>query len=107
MSTNTAYARALHLAAVTLQEKIEQHAWDGGWYLRAFFDDGRPSGSAGNTECQIDSLPQSWSVLSGAGDVTRARQAMAALDARLVNRSLGMIQLFAPLSTSHRQTRVT
>ena len=78
------------------RERIEQHAWDGGWYLRAFFDDGQPIGSAGNAECQIDSLPQSWAVLSGAGDVTRARQALAAIDARLVNRSLGIIQLFDP-----------
>ena len=94
--------------AATLREKIEQHAWDGGWYLRAFFDDGQPIGSAGNAECQIDSLPQSWAVLSGAGDAARAKQALAAVDARLVNRSLGIIQAVRPpLRQVHRRTRVT
>ena len=82
--------------AANLREQIERHAWDGGWYLRAFFDDGQPLGSSTNTECQIDSLPQSWSVLSGAGEGNRARQALAALDARLVKRSLGIIRLFDP-----------
>ena len=48
--------------------------WDGEWYRRAYFDDGTPLGSAANAECQIDSIPQSWSVLSGAGDA-RARRA--------------------------------
>ncbi len=47
---------------------IERHAWDGAWYRRAYFDDGTPLGSAANPECQIDSIAQSWSVLSGAGD---------------------------------------
>ena len=94
--SDVAFAELCTSQAATLREKIEQHAWDGGWYLRAFFDDGQPIGSAGNAECQIDSLPQSWAVLSGAGDVTRARQALAAIDARLVNRSLGIVQLFTP-----------
>ena len=52
---------------------IEQHAWDGEWYRRAYFDDGTPLGSATNPECQIDSLPQSWSVLSGAGEPGRSQ----------------------------------
>ena len=64
---------------------LEEHAWDGGWYLRAFFDDGTPLGSSGNDECQIDSIAQSWSVISGAGDPARARQAMASVEARLVH----------------------
>jgi cellobiose phosphorylase len=94
--SDVAFAELCSSQAATLREKIEQHAWDGGWYLRAFFDDGQPVGSAGNAECQIDSLPQSWSVLSRAGDGARAKQALAALDARLVDRPLGIIQLFAP-----------
>ena len=53
--------------AVKLRRNLEQHAWDGGWYRRAYFDDGTPLGSAANAECRIDSIAQSWSVLSGAG----------------------------------------
>ena len=59
--------------AAQLQQNIEQHAWDGEWYRRAYFDDGTPLGSATNDECQIDSIAQSWAVLSGAADPARAR----------------------------------
>ncbi len=79
-----------------LQENIELHAWDGEWYRRAYFDNGEPLGSATNEECQIDSLPQSWSVISGAGDAQRSRQAMDVVDKRLVRRSAKLIQLFDP-----------
>ncbi|MES1166519.1 MAG: glycosyl hydrolase family 65 protein, partial [Pseudomonadota bacterium] len=79
-----------------LQQNIERQAWDGQWYLRAYFDNGEPLGSATNPECQIDSLPQSWSVISGAGDPARARQAMQSVDRRLVRRAAGLIQLFDP-----------
>jgi cellobiose phosphorylase len=75
---------------------IEAHAWDGAWYLRAFYDDGTPLGSAQSDECQIDSLGQSWAVISGMGDSERARRGMEAVDARLVDRELGLIQLFDP-----------
>ena len=75
---------------------LEEHAWDGGWYLRAFFDDGTPLGSSGNDECQIDSIAQSWSVISGAGDPARARQAMASVEARLVHEVDQTILLFTP-----------
>jgi cellobiose phosphorylase len=79
-----------------LQENIELHAWDGEWYRRAYFDNGEPLGSATNEECQIDSLPQSWSVISGAGDAQRSRQAMDFVDKRLVRRNAKLIQLFDP-----------
>ena len=79
-----------------LQRNIEQHAWDGQWYRRAYFDNGDPLGSQSNPECQIDSLPQSWSVLSGAGDPARSRQAMQAVDQRLVRRDAGLIQVLDP-----------
>jgi cellobiose phosphorylase len=82
--------------AARLRENLERHAWDGAWYRRAWFDDGTPLGSAGNVECQIDSISQSWSVLSGAGDAERTRQAMQSLDARLVHRDAGLIQLLDP-----------
>ena len=64
----------------------EANAWDGDWYRRAYFDDGTPLGSAGNAECQIDSIAQSWAVLSGAADPARARRAMQAADEHLVDR---------------------
>jgi len=82
--------------ALQLQRNIEQHAWDGQWYRRAYFDDGQPLGSHLNQECQIDSLPQSWAVISGAGDPVRSREAMRAVDERLVRRAAGLIQLFDP-----------
>ncbi|MCH8527329.1 MAG: cyclic beta 1-2 glucan synthetase [Kiritimatiellae bacterium] len=82
--------------ASQLQKNIEANAWDGGWYKRAWFDNGVPLGSAQSPECQIDSLPQSWSVLSGAGDPARSKEAMAAVNERLVRREDGLIQLFDP-----------
>jgi cyclic beta-1,2-glucan synthetase len=71
-------------------------AWDGAWYRRAYFDDGTPLGSAGNDACRIDSIAQSWSVLSAAGDAARATRAMAAVDERLVRRPDGLVALFTP-----------
>jgi cellobiose phosphorylase len=79
-----------------LRRNIEQNGWDGGWYRRAYFDDGTPLGSASNPECQIDSIAQSWSVLSGAGDAEHSRMAMEAVDQRLVRRGHGLIQLLDP-----------
>src|ERR1035441_3187576 len=78
--------------AQQLQKNIEQHAWDGQWYRRAYFDNGEPLGSATNPECQIDSLPQSWSVISGAGESGRSRQAMNAVEQRLIHRKAGQIR---------------
>ena len=61
-----AFAAALRRAkSAQLRSALEQHAWDGAWYRRAWFDDGTPLGSASNDECRIDSIAQSWSVLSG------------------------------------------
>jgi cyclic beta-1,2-glucan synthetase len=79
-----------------LQSALERSAWDGDWYRRAWFDDGSPLGTAGNLECRITSIPQSWSVLSGAGDSDRARRAMHAVDAHLVDRNAALIQLLDP-----------
>jgi cyclic beta-1,2-glucan synthetase len=78
-------AAAYRQRADELRKAIEAHAWDGEWYLRAFYDDGTPLGAAGNLECQIDSIAQSWAVLSGAGDPARAVQAMQSVVNRLVN----------------------
>jgi cellobiose phosphorylase len=79
----------------SLREAIEREAWDGAWYRRAYFDDGTPLGSVGNPECQIDSIPQSWSVISG-GDSQRTRQALDSVASRLVRPDLGLIELFTP-----------
>ena len=82
--------------AEALRVALEEHAWDGGWYRRAYFDDGTPLGSSQNDECQIDSIAQSWAVISGAGDPERARQAMAAVEDHLVRDADQMILLFSP-----------
>ena len=84
------------LEAGRLRGNIEEHGWDGEWYRRAYFDDGTPLGSAVNSECQIDSISQSWSVLSGAGTNERMTQAMENLDRRLVRRDARLIQLLDP-----------
>jgi cyclic beta-1,2-glucan synthetase len=82
--------------AKDLRRNLARHAWDGAWYRRAWFDDGALLGTWSNDECSIDSIAQSWSVLSGAGDVARSRMAMDALDERLVRRDSGLIQLLDP-----------
>jgi cellobiose phosphorylase len=82
--------------ATRLRNDIEQNAWDGQWYRRAYFDNGEPLGSSSNPECQIDSLPQSWSVFCGGGPKERATQAMENVDKHLVHRDTRLIQLFEP-----------
>jgi len=84
----------LHVSA--LKAALERDGWDGEWYRRAYFDDGTPLGSAGNTQCRIDSIAQSWAVMSGAAEPGRGARAMAAVDQDLVRRPEGLIRLFAP-----------
>jgi cellobiose phosphorylase len=79
-----------------LQKDIEASAWDGEWYMRAWFDDGTPLGSKANNECRIDAIAQSWSVLSGAGNVHRQHLAMQSLDTHLVDRKIKLIKLLTP-----------
>jgi len=79
-----------------LRDALEQHSWDGGWYRRAWFDDGSPLGTSSNAECRIDSIAQSWAVLSGAASAQRARSAMEAVDQQLVHRDASLIQLLDP-----------
>jgi cellobiose phosphorylase len=79
-----------------LQENIERHAWDGEWYLRAWFDNGDLLGSRSSQECQIDSLPQAWAMISKAGEPKRVRQALESVDRRLVQPKHKLIQLFEP-----------
>ncbi|HEY7038272.1 MAG TPA: glucoamylase family protein [Methylomirabilota bacterium] len=79
-----------------LKASLEAHGWDGDWYRRAYFDDGTPLGSVANTECRIDSIAQSWGMISGAADPTRATRAMAAVEQYLVRRDQELILLFTP-----------
>ena len=90
------FAERCRTEAARLRLNIERNGWDGEWYRRAYFDDGTPLGSASNAECRIDSIAQSWSVLSGAGEAGRSRMAMDAVDQRLVRRDPALIQLLDP-----------
>ena len=79
-----------------LRQSLERDAWDGNWYRRAYFDDGTPLGAAVNDACRIDSIAQSWSVISAAADPARRARAMAALDEHLVRRADGLVLLLTP-----------
>jgi cellobiose phosphorylase len=93
---DAAFAEKSESEAAALRHAAETHAWDGDWYLRAYFDGGEPLGSASSPECRIDSIPQSWSVISGAGDPSRTRIAMESVDRLLVRRDQALIQLLDP-----------
>jgi len=93
---DAAFAVQCRAEAQKLAVNLHANAWDGDWYRRAYYDDGTPLGSAQSEECQIDSIAQSWSVLSGAGDPDRAKTAMRSLDQRLVRRDSRLIQLLDP-----------
>lgn len=89
-------AELYRIKAEQLIENIEQQAWDGSWYKRAYFDDGTPLGSVRNSECMIDSISQSWSVISGAAKPARAREAMSAVLKHLVDADEGIVKLLSP-----------
>ncbi|WP_291992084.1 glucoamylase family protein [Candidatus Accumulibacter sp. ACC003] len=93
---DAAVAERCEEEGVRLRRDLERHGWDGEWYRRGYFDDGTPLGSASNAECQLDSISQSWSVLSGAGDARRSQMAMQAVDERLVRREHALVQLLDP-----------
>jgi cyclic beta-1,2-glucan synthetase len=90
------FTKICQTEAARLGKDLEAHGWDGAWYRRAYFDNGEPLGSATNSECQIDSITQSWAVLSGAVDPEHARQAMEAVDQRLVQRDAALVRLLTP-----------
>ncbi len=79
-----------------LKTALETNAWDGNWFRRAYFDDGTPLGSAENEECKIDSIAQSWSVISGGATLQQATRAMASVDEYLIRRGDGLVLLFTP-----------
>ncbi len=82
--------------AASLKVSIEREAWDGDWYRRATFDDGAWLGAKDSDECRIDSIAQSWAVLSGAADSARAATAMASLESHLIRKDDGLALLFTP-----------
>jgi len=82
--------------AAALRVALEAQAWDGDWYRRAYFDDGTPLGSIASEECRIDSIAQSWGVISGAAEPARAAKAMAAVEEHLIRRDEGLMVLLAP-----------
>ena len=90
------FAKRCEEQADALRLSLDAHAWDGDWYRRAYFDDGKPLGSASNDECRIDSIAQSWSVLSGAAPEGRRRTAMDSLERHLLRRDIGLVQLLTP-----------
>ncbi len=91
-----AHSAAWHSHAEALAKSLDDQGWDGHWYRRAYFDDGSPLGAAQNTECRIDSIAQSWGVISGAANPARAAQAMAEVDKILVRRDDALVLLFTP-----------
>ena len=91
-----AFALRCESEVAKLKIALEQNGWDGAWYRRAYYDDGTPLGSAPNDECRIDSIAQSWSVISGVADPVRQQQAMNSLDQHLVKREARLVQLLDP-----------
>jgi len=79
-----------------IAQNIEEEAWDGSWYRRAYFDNGKPLGSSENSECKIDSLAQSWAVISEAGRKDRIHEAMTSLENYLIKEEEGLILLLTP-----------
>jgi cyclic beta-1,2-glucan synthetase len=93
---DNSFAEECEREAQKLKTNIDTNAWDGEWYRRAYFDDGTPLGSNANAECQIDSLSQSWAVISGAGEKKRSASALKVADERLVNPENRIIRLLDP-----------
>ena len=96
LKNDEAFANKCKAEAEKLRINVRENAWDGEWYRRAYFDDGTPLGSHENVECKIDSIAQSWSVISKAGDAERTETAMESAEKYLVRKDAGIIQLFDP-----------
>jgi cyclic beta-1,2-glucan synthetase len=93
---DTARGSSLRAEAEKLRSSVEAHCWDGAWYLRATFDDGTPIGTSAAEEGRIDSLTQSWAVLSGGADPERARTAMRSVWEHLVREEDRLVLLLTP-----------
>ncbi len=90
------FAETCKREAARLGANIEENSWDGEWYRRAYFDDGTPLGSEAGDECKIDSISQSWSLISGVGSADRTLIAMNSAEKRLIKKDIGIIQLLDP-----------
>lgn len=90
------FVKVCQQEAAQLKANLNAQAWDGNWFVRAWFDNGQPIGSSKNEECRIDSISQSWSVLSGAGRPEKSKKAMESVNTHLVNRTKALIQLLDP-----------
>ena len=93
---DTTFVANCEVQLAQLKNNVNKHAWDGEWYLRAWYDDGSTLGSKNDVECKIDAISQSWSVLSDGGEVDRSLAAMQAVNKFLINRDKGLIQLLDP-----------
>ncbi|MDI6774550.1 MAG: hypothetical protein QME60_04025 [Verrucomicrobiota bacterium] len=93
---DTTFAGECRETAEKLSRAVDASAWDGAWYRRAFFDDGAPLGASAAEECRIDSLPQSWAVLSGAPDRARAERGVRSALRLLEDSNLRLLKLFTP-----------
>src|SRR5438034_2488346 len=89
-------AKTCRARAARLARTVDAQAWDGGWYRRGYLDDGTPFGSKKNVEARIDSLPQTWAAISGAGDSDRVEVALRSLEENLVREADNLILLFTP-----------
>ena len=96
LKADSGFAEKCRAEAIKLAANVEESSWDGQWYRRAYFDDGTPLGSAQNDECKIDSIAQSWSVLSGAGQDDRKKEAMQSLYKYLVDKKANIVKLLDP-----------
>jgi cyclic beta-1,2-glucan glucanotransferase len=96
LRSDTAFTQQCLDESEKLKNNINKNGWDGEWFRRAYFDDGTPLGSSANEECKIDSIAQSWSVLSGAVDEKRSTQALQMADNNLVKNDKSLIQLLTP-----------
>lgn len=81
---------------MNLKKALNTNGWDGRWFRRAFMDDGNALGSMENDECRIDSIAQSWSIISGAGDNDKKYISMESLENHLIDRENGIIKLLDP-----------
>lgn len=90
------FAVFLENEATQLRQALQENAWDGDWFLRAYFDNGDPMGSRNNSECQIDLITQAWSILTDVADDEQKKSIFRASETRLVNSEHEIIQLLAP-----------
>ena len=90
------YCEELSTYRTKLVDAIQRTAWDGAWFLRAYYDNGDPMGSRNNTECQIDLISQAWSILTDVATPAQKESVMRETDRRLVNREHEIIQLLTP-----------